>query len=85
MQKADIEKHFTQSILFNKALWTARRAKSWLARHGYKHSKVHETKRYFRFRQFDPDVGDKYVTRSAKCEHARCNNKGIKKVIVIGG
>jgi hypothetical protein len=44
-----------QSVLFDKDLFTRRSAISWLRKHGFKSSKVDETNRYYRFRQFTPN------------------------------
>lgn len=40
--------------MFKKQYWTLPRAKSWLKKHGYDHTGVDETDKYYRFRQIDP-------------------------------
>ena len=43
-----------QSVIFDKKLWTIKKAERWLQSRGLKHSKVHTTDNYHRFRQYDP-------------------------------
>lgn len=44
-----------QSLIFPKRKrWTAKKARAWAKDHGYKATKVHETDKTFRLRQFDP-------------------------------
>lgn len=45
-----------QSILFSKDQWTKNKAINWLKRYGYKHSKIHITDNYLRFRQSKPNL-----------------------------
>lgn len=40
-----------QSVLFVKRYWSLQKAKEWLHIHGFKNIKVHETLKYYRFRQ----------------------------------
>ena len=72
-----------QSLLFAKSYWTQGQARRWLAKHGFKHSKVHETQKYFRFRQHALIDGASYKTLAyRKCrEHAECDVRGIKMIL----
>jgi hypothetical protein len=62
-----------QSILFDRDYFSLQQAKIWLKRHGYKYGKVHTTKRFYRFRQFEPN--DKKYHRTIKFK------EGIKAII----
>lgn len=53
-----------QSVTFDKQYWDARRAKSWLRKHGFKSPKVDETANQLRFRQRAPGQYSQYVTKS---------------------
>lgn len=44
-----------QSLVFQKWCWSLHRAKAWALRHGYKTSKMDETKNSYRFRQLSPE------------------------------
>lgn len=45
-----------QSILFDKKKWNIIKAIEFLKKHNYAHSKVDETKNYYRFRQINPII-----------------------------
>lgn len=45
-----------QSILFKKRYWTKKRALDWLIKRNFKHFKIDETPKFFRFRQTDPKL-----------------------------
>lgn len=49
-----------QSVLFIKDQWTLPEARKWMRDHGFKVGKVHDTKKFHRFRQFDPDPNMKH-------------------------
>lgn len=53
-----------QSVTFDKQYWDARRAKSWLRKHGFKSPKVDETANQLRFRQRAPGQYNQYATKS---------------------
>lgn len=65
-----------QSVIISKDHYTLAEAKKWIKIHGYKEEfkgkKVHETDKYYRFRQADPKPGN-YITKQA--------NEGVKLVI----
>ncbi len=44
-----------QSLILKKPKFNRSSAKKWASNHGFKHSKVDETKTSFRFRQFPPN------------------------------
>lgn len=66
--------NYTQSVLFEKRIFTKHSAKSWLFWHGFKQMKSDDTTRYYRFRQEDPKRFDRFFTIKPK--------KGI--LIIIG-
>jgi len=47
------------SVLFDKEVWTKRKARTWLGGHGFKSGKIDETDTRLRFRQKDPDEFEK--------------------------
>lgn len=55
-----------QSVLFDKTKWKVQDAKKWLKERKFKYSKVHETDKKIRFRQFKPKSNAKYVTVNTK-------------------
>ena len=68
-----------QSVLFNKHLFSVMQAMNWLRLHGFHgtYENIHypdETKNYYRFRQYNPIKGERYITRNSK-------TSGIKFVI----
>lgn len=71
-----VRKHI-QSIIFLRTKWTKQKAINWLIEHNHKHNKVHITKNFYRFRQYEPIMGEKYrLIKLAKLQ-------GIKYVIAI--
>ena len=54
-----------QSVLIPKD-WGIRDSEKWLYNHKFKFLKVHTTKHYFRFRQFKPIKGRKYLSKKLK-------------------
>jgi hypothetical protein len=62
-----------QSILFDRDYFTLQQAKRWLKRYCYKYGKVHTTKRFYRFRQFEPNYNKYHRTIKFK--------EGIKAII----
>lgn len=58
----------TQSVLFDKALWTVEQARQWLAEHGLKSQKVDKKGKFLRFRQRPPKY-KQYATIEAGHEH----------------
>ena len=53
-----------QSILFDKNFWTIKQAIMWLESNGYVHKKVHETDKFYRFRQLSPSYDTyRYITK----------------------
>jgi hypothetical protein len=54
-----------QSIIFDKELWTPRKATNWLMLHNfYPIKKVHETEHYYRFRIQEPRKYAEYMTKT---------------------
>ena len=53
-----------QTILFPRRLWTARDAKAWCRRHGYRHTKADITTEYIRVRQSSPKLFDRSTFRT---------------------
>jgi hypothetical protein len=51
-----------QSILFKRPEWTLVKSKQWLKKHGYKYD-VDKKPEHFRFRQFEPELFNKYRTK----------------------
>lgn len=49
-----MEKYKVQSVYFKKKDFSKEQALSWLLKHNYKFIKIHETDKYYKFRQFDP-------------------------------
>jgi hypothetical protein len=45
-----------QSVILKRSHFTLREAKEWVAKEGYKHSKVDITPHTFRFRQVSPEL-----------------------------
>jgi hypothetical protein len=64
-----------QSILFDKRYFTVEQAINWLKKYRRIPTKVHETKKYYRFRQFNPD--------STKKHRIITLAEGVKAVIEI--
>lgn len=59
------DKYMIQSILFDKELWTATKARRWLKRHGHKLLKGADiTQNYIRFRLHNPREGHIYRTHN---------------------
>lgn len=50
-----IKKSMVQSVLFDKSEWSAKKARQWLEKKGFRSGKLHETGSMLRFRQQDPD------------------------------
>ena len=53
-----------QSVLFPIDAFSNYTAKKWLEVHGLTHYKVDVTKRYRRYRQYDPTDEERYVTKT---------------------
>ncbi len=51
-----------QSIIFDKNLWSVKKAKEWLRNHDYIYPKIDETSDFYRFRQKVPDKNHRYRT-----------------------
>lgn len=66
-----------QSLIFDKATFTAEQARAWASEHGYESAGVDETDASFRFRQEEP--GDFVVMRTIAL------TEGVKAVIGIKG
>jgi hypothetical protein len=64
-----------QSVLLDRDYFTLKSAINWIKSHGFVHKKVDKTKRYYRFRQFNPRSDRSYRTISPKYK------KGIKFII----
>src|SRR5574340_849527 len=54
----------TQSVLFDKAIWSVEQARKWLAEHGLKSEKLDKSGKYLRFRQ-RPAKYKQYATTDA--------------------
>lgn len=54
----------TQSVIFDRTLWTERAAESWLQQNGYAVTPVDAKLRYYRYRQVEPDHTAHYATRA---------------------
>ncbi len=70
----------TQSIIFDKNLWTVDRSREWLRAHGKKSPKVDSTEDYHRFRQESPDEFQKSTFRTISLGRA---DRGIKAIIAV--
>jgi hypothetical protein len=57
-----------QSILIPKNLFTLEQAKNWMKKNNFPILKVHETNKYYRFRQQTPETFNKYYTKKIKNE-----------------
>jgi hypothetical protein len=51
-----------QSVLFTRERWNTDSAIVWLRRHQLRSTKVDVTDRFLRFRQYDPQPGERYRT-----------------------
>jgi hypothetical protein len=63
-----------QSILFDKKLFTPKKAIMWLKKHKYKYSKIDIKPNHLRFRQTTPKKGDEYRTK-------KLGNSGIELIL----
>jgi hypothetical protein len=56
-----------QSIIFNKNFYSTNQAKAWLKKHKFiaDFKEPHKTANFIRFRQFNPSVGLRYITKKA--------------------
>ena len=61
-----VPKSRIQSILISRLYYTKLKAIEWLVNHKFQHYKIHETKNYYRFRQFDPLQNKNYRTINLK-------------------
>lgn len=69
-----------QSVIFEARRWGEDPARHWLALHGFKATgKIHSTRFYHRFRQYDPRPYERYVTKALP------NHPGVKLVVVVHG
>jgi hypothetical protein len=64
-----------QSVLFDKNKYSRQQAIQWLEDHGFQHYKIDVTKRYYRFRQFNPNYKHRYRIKTI--------TKGIKFIFEI--
>lgn len=55
-----------QSVLFNKHLWSQKRARRYLKRKGFKDNGVDETENQLRYRQHEVDHTKKFYTKTLK-------------------
>jgi hypothetical protein len=77
------EDYLVQSVIFDKNVFTPRKAKKWLVSSGYKAPKMDETENYLRFRQVSPSEANRegftqYRTKSI-------GNGDIKLVLAYPG
>lgn len=67
-----------QSVIFDRELFDEAAARSWLAASRFESlGKMHPTARYLRFRQYEPDAGERYRTKALP------NHPGIKLIIQV--
>ena len=58
----DKSKSAIQSIIIPKSTFSKEQAREWVKAHGYKHRKVDETEKFYRFRQIAPKENANYYT-----------------------
>ncbi len=58
--------HQIQSILFKKQYWNPNDAINWLSVNGFKNNKIDEAKNFYRFRQFNPIPGARYINQKGR-------------------
>lgn len=74
-----------QSVLFKRPEWTLAKAKSWLKKHNYK-TDVDEKPNHYRFRQFEPYLFKKYITKPLITKTLNGDkNENIEFIIGIKG
>lgn len=74
-----------QSILFKRPEWTLTKAKAWLKKHKYK-TDVDEKPNHYRFRQFEPYLFKKYITKPLITKTLNGDkNENIEFIIGIKG
>lgn len=61
-----IKKSMVQSVLFDKSEWSAKKARQWLEKKGFRSGKLHETESMLRFRQQDPDQFQDFYAQRLK-------------------
>ena len=71
-----------QSVIFDCNIFSYNEAKHWIKEHGYvqsyKGKQGHREGNFYRFRQYDPVKGARYITKSLK------NYPGVKLIISVG-
>ena len=78
-RKPDLsEKDIIQSVLFNKNLWTLDKAKMFLYDNNFYAGSLDETKKFYRFRQYNPEDLKGRIFRNKKIP-----NKGIEFILAI--
>lgn len=53
-----------QSVLIPKSKFSKKEAYSFLKEHNFKHSKIHTTEQYYRFRQLEPNKSADYKVKT---------------------
>lgn len=73
-----VPKSSVQSVIFNKKYYTEDQARRWLYSHSFKTNykpKPDITENFIRYRQFEPPIGGKYITKII--------SRGIELIILL--
>ncbi len=73
-----VPKSSVQSVIFNKKYYTEEQARRWLHSHSFRTNfkpSPHITENFIRYRQFDPPMGGRYITKII--------SRGVELIILI--